>query len=155
VRIALADSFSARRWRSQLSIMGWNLAPSTEARQALCASSGQRTRSRKVAFPQIRDEVWSGAGSNRRPSAFQVNRAERYADLRKRTSPTSETALGGRCEIHANRHQVPRPSGSTATIHAARLVDGHRPDVVATIAGRVALEDQGVSRITMRVTGLG
>ena len=39
----------------------------------------------------------SGAGSNRQPSAFQVNRAERCADLRKRTSPTSETALGGRC----------------------------------------------------------
>ena len=50
-------------------------------------------------------EVWSGAGSNRRPSAFQVNRAKRYADLRKRTSLTSETALGGRCEIYASRVQ--------------------------------------------------
>ena len=28
--------------------------------------------------------LWSGAGSNRRPSAFQVNCAERDADLRKR-----------------------------------------------------------------------
>jgi hypothetical protein len=27
---------------------------------------------------------WSGAGSNRRPSALQVNHAKRYADLRKR-----------------------------------------------------------------------
>jgi hypothetical protein len=46
---------------------------------------------------------WSGAGSNRRPSAFQVNRAKRCADLQKRTSPTSETALGGRCKVHASR----------------------------------------------------
>jgi len=38
-------------------------------------------------------------GVDRRPSAFQVNHAKRYADLRKRTSPTSETALGGRCRI--------------------------------------------------------
>jgi hypothetical protein len=46
---------------------------------------------------------WSGAGSNRRPSAFQVNRAKRCADLQKRTSLTSGTALGGRCEIDASR----------------------------------------------------
>jgi hypothetical protein len=54
-------------------------------------------------FPLVRGCVWSGAGSNRRPSAFQVNRAKRYADLRKRTSLTSGTALGGRCNVHANR----------------------------------------------------
>jgi hypothetical protein len=30
-------------------------------------------RFRKVAFPQIGDDVWSGAGSNRRPSAFQAD----------------------------------------------------------------------------------
>jgi hypothetical protein len=48
------------------------------------------------AFYQFRGGVWSGAGSNRRPSAFQVNRAKRYADLQKRTSLTSEIALGGR-----------------------------------------------------------
>jgi hypothetical protein len=42
---------------------------------------------------------WSGTGSNCRPSAFQVNRAKRYADQQKRTSLTSETALGGRCEV--------------------------------------------------------
>ena len=58
-----------------------------------------------MALPQIRDDVWSGTGSNCRPSAFQVNRAKRYADLRKRTSLTSETALGGRCEIYASRVQ--------------------------------------------------
>jgi len=34
-----------------------------------------------------------------RPSAFQANRSERCADLRKRTSLTSETALGGRCRV--------------------------------------------------------
>jgi hypothetical protein len=56
-------------------------------------------------FSQIKDDVWSGAGSNRRPSAFQVNRAERCADLRKRTSLTSGTALGGRCDIYASRVQ--------------------------------------------------
>jgi hypothetical protein len=54
-------------------------------------------------FPQIREAVWSGAGSNRRPSAFQVNRAKRCADLRKRTSLTSGTALGGRCNFYASR----------------------------------------------------
>jgi hypothetical protein len=54
------------------------------------------------AFPLVRGDVWSGAGSNRRPSAFQVKHAERYANLQKPTSPTSETALGGRCEIYAN-----------------------------------------------------
>jgi hypothetical protein len=42
-----------------------------EARKALCASSGRRTRFRQAAFPQIRDTVWSGTGSNCRPSAFQ------------------------------------------------------------------------------------
>jgi hypothetical protein len=57
---------------------------------------------RKVAFPQIRDNGWSGTGSNCRPSAFQVNRAKRCADLRKRTSLTSGTALGGRCSVHAS-----------------------------------------------------
>jgi hypothetical protein len=49
--------------------------------------------------------VWSGAGSNRRPSAFQVNHAKRYADLEKRTSLTSGTALGGRCSNDASRTQ--------------------------------------------------
>lgn len=44
-------------------------------------------------------------GVERRPSAFQDNRAKRYADLRKRTSLTSETALGGRCEIYASKVQ--------------------------------------------------
>ena len=60
-------------------------------------------------------EMWSGAGSNRRPSAFQVNRAKRCADLRKRTPPTSGTALGGRCEIHATRLNTLRPPGKAAT----------------------------------------
>jgi DNA-binding NarL/FixJ family response regulator len=60
-------------------------------------------RFRKVAFPQIRGGLWSGTGSNCRPSAFQVNRAKRCADLRKRWSLTSGTALGGRCKIHASR----------------------------------------------------
>jgi hypothetical protein len=50
----------------------------------------------------VKTSGWSGAGSNRRPSAFQVNRAKRCADLEKRTSLTSGTALGGRCETHAN-----------------------------------------------------
>ena len=55
------------------------------------------------AFPLVRGDMWSGAGSNRRPSAFQVNRAKRCTDLRKRTSLTSGTALGGRCKIYASR----------------------------------------------------
>ena len=49
--------------------------------------------------------MWSGTGSNCRPSAFQVNRAKRCADLQKRTSLTSGTALGGRCSVNANRGQ--------------------------------------------------
>src|ERR1700759_4442163 len=44
-------------------------------------------------FLRSGNSLWSGAGSNRRPSAFQVNRAKRCADLRKRTSLTSGTAL--------------------------------------------------------------
>jgi hypothetical protein len=51
----------------------------------------------------VKTFVWSGAGSNCRPSAFQVNRAKRCADLRKRMSLTSGTALSGRCKIHASR----------------------------------------------------
>jgi len=46
---------------------------------------------------------WSGAGSNCRPSAFQVNCAKRCADLQKRTSLTSGSVLGGRCRIYASR----------------------------------------------------
>jgi hypothetical protein len=70
-----------------------------------------RTRGPPGAFLLVRGDVWSGAGSNRRPSAFQVNHAKRCADLQKRTSPPSETALGGRCKIHANRlgHSSPAP----------------------------------------------
>jgi hypothetical protein len=49
--------------------------------------------------------VWSGTGSNCRPSAFQVNRAKRCANLRKRTSLTSGTALSGRCNAHASSAQ--------------------------------------------------
>jgi hypothetical protein len=37
----------------------------------LCASTRWHTWTHKMAFPQIRDNVWSGAGSDRRPSAFQ------------------------------------------------------------------------------------
>src|SRR5579859_4957276 len=66
-------------------------------------SSDRRTRVPTSVFPLVRGDMWSGTGSNCRPSAFQVNRAKRYADLRKRTSPTSETALGGRCNMHASR----------------------------------------------------
>src|SRR5258708_35226680 len=58
--------------------------------------------------------MWSGAGSNRRPSAFQVNNAKRYADLQKRTSLTSETALGGRCSSTPAGPNTPRPRGRTA-----------------------------------------
>jgi hypothetical protein len=69
---------------------------------------------------------WSGAGSNRRPSAFQVKHAKRYADCKKKwTSPTSETALGGKCKIHAskgryvlstNQDSVPAPEGAQHTV---------------------------------------
>ena len=55
------------------------------------------------AVPMAGERGWSGAGSNRRPSAFQVNCTKRCADLRKRTSLTSGTALGGRCEVHVSR----------------------------------------------------
>src|ERR1700685_4819648 len=60
---------------------------------------------------------WSGTGSNCRPSAFQVNRAERCADLRKRTSLISGTALGGRCKIHANRIGYALSIRQTAALH--------------------------------------
>ena len=48
---------------------------------------------------------WSGTGSSCRPSAFQVNRAKRCARPARRTSLTSGTALGGRCNVHASRTQ--------------------------------------------------
>jgi DNA-binding SARP family transcriptional activator len=51
---------------------------------APCASSGRRTRFGQATFPQVREAVWSGTGSNCQPSAFQVNRAKRCADLQKR-----------------------------------------------------------------------
>ena len=38
---------------------------------------------------------WAGAGSNRRPSAFQVTAPERCAHLRHRTSLTSGLSIGG------------------------------------------------------------
>ena len=34
------------------------------------------------AFPQVRDDVWSGAGSNRRPSAFQLSSGRRTSATR-------------------------------------------------------------------------
>jgi hypothetical protein len=71
---------------------------------------------------QIRDEVWSGTGSNRRPCAFQVNRAKRCADLRKRTSLTSGTALGGRCNVHANRVDMPGPLRDVARATSCPMV---------------------------------
>ena len=77
--------------------------PKRAAPKKLCTSSGRRTRFREMTFPQVRGDEWSGTGSNCRPSAFQVNRVMRCADLRKRTSPTSETALGGRCYTHGSR----------------------------------------------------
>ncbi len=40
-------------------------------------------------------EGWAGAGSNRRPSAFQVKTPKRCADLHPRSIPTSETPKGG------------------------------------------------------------
>jgi hypothetical protein len=42
----------------------------------------------------------------------QVNRAKSRADLQKRTSPTSETARGGRCEITLAGPEMPCPSAS-------------------------------------------
>ena len=56
--------------------------------------------------------MWTGPSSRRgtaRTSVFQVNRPERYADLQKRTSLTSETALGGRCRILANTGKSIKP----------------------------------------------
>jgi hypothetical protein len=65
---------------------------------ASCVSAGRRADTYSLMG-------WTGAGSNRRSSAFQVNRAKRYADLRKRTLLTSGTALGGRCNAHASSAQ--------------------------------------------------
>jgi hypothetical protein len=87
-----------------------------------------------MAFPQIRDDVWSGTGSNCRPSAFQVNRAKRYADLQKRTSLTSETALGGRCKIYASRI---RCTPSTRQ-------DSDPPRTTATVVGVIITATQSV-----------
>ena len=97
-----------------------------EARQALCASSSRRTTVPLGAFPLVRGCLWSGAGSNCRPSAFQVNYAKRYADLQKRTSPTSDTALGGRCKIYASRGRhalsIRQDSPTVGVLDRARTV---------------------------------
>jgi len=65
---------------------------------------------------------WSGTGSNCRPSAFQVNRAKRYADLQKRTSLTSGTALGGRCNVYASSAQY-----TPSTRQDSAPTQDHRP----------------------------
>jgi hypothetical protein len=68
---------------------------------------------------------WSGTGSNCQPSAFQVNRAKRCANLRKRTSLTSETALGGRCAftlagpVHPVHRARDAPLGTAAAAFGA------------------------------------
>jgi len=54
--------------------------------QRAAAANRQPGDSRRWASRFAGVSGWSGAGSNRRPSAFQVNRGERCADLRKRTS---------------------------------------------------------------------
>jgi hypothetical protein len=82
-------------------------------------------------FPLFRDWMWSGAGSNRRPSAFQVNRAKRCADLRKRTSLGSGTALGGRCNFDASRTRCTRPPGRTATRH--RTIATRHDQIVSAV----------------------
>jgi hypothetical protein len=82
-------------------------------------SSGRRTQFRQAAFPQIRVSVWSGAGSNRRPSAFQVNRTT------ARTAPTrSTTPVDCRAELDVrrgtadqrdDRHCVPTAAGASGS----------------------------------------
>jgi hypothetical protein len=103
--------------------------------------------------------VWSGTGSNRRPSAFQVNRAERCADLQKRMSLTSETALGGRCKIYGNRTNTPRPSGWTATTPATTMtvVGPRKLFVPAVVPGclRQLLPGDGLSPVHRGAQALG
>jgi hypothetical protein len=140
-----AGAISAKHLRAtsawhQQSRMGQNQVlrstrkENAEARQALCASSSRRTTVPFGAFPLVRGDLWSGAGSNRRPSAFQVNRAKRYADLRKRTSPTSETALGGRCTIHASKTGHAPSTSCTAPLPEPRAEAGVRGPIRANRA---------------------
>ena len=56
---------------------------------------------------------------------FQVNRAKRCADLRKRMSLTSGTVLGGRCNIYASRTRC-TPSSRQ---------DSDPPRTIATVVG--------------------
>jgi hypothetical protein len=74
------------------------------ARSAIPAANRATGRQRPAPArnPQPRAK-FSGHRDRHGEKAFQVNSAKRYADLQKRTSPTSETALGGRCKIHASR----------------------------------------------------
>jgi len=50
---------------------------------------------RRLPLVLVRGGVWAVAGSNRRPSAFQVKRRIRRADLRVCTTVTSEPPTGG------------------------------------------------------------
>jgi hypothetical protein len=87
------------------------------------------------------------AGSNRRPSAFQVNDAMRCADLRKRMSLTTGTALGGRCNVHASRTGREVRVGLAAEVTrkrawqsmANRAAIRHSATLTADRAGRLRL----------------
>jgi hypothetical protein len=74
------------------------------ARSAIPAANRapERQRPPPPGNPQPRAK-FSGQRDRPGEKAFQVNRARRCADLRKRTSLTSGTALGGRCTTHASR----------------------------------------------------
>ncbi len=126
---------SADRWSRDMTgrSVTWLRSRSRNSRTkpATCTPTDRCIRILASVFPLLRGCLWSGAGSNRRPSAFQVNRAERCADLRKRTSPTSEAAPGGRCTIYGNRshHRMSSEQGSDA-------IESSRPKAKANNRGR-------------------
>jgi hypothetical protein len=64
--------------------LGGRSMSAVRAGRSVCLGFGYASQVPIGEYPQFAGEVWSGAGSNRRPSAFQVNRAKRCADLRKR-----------------------------------------------------------------------
>jgi hypothetical protein len=103
--------------------------PPRTARSAIPAKN--RTTERQRPAPSDNPQPPAKFSEQRdRPGekAFQINRAKRCADLRKRTSLTSGTALGGRCSVNANRVQYTpstRQDNTPAQDHRDRCRHDH------------------------------
>jgi hypothetical protein len=102
-RLQLSRSFRHQVRPREKSCRADNLPP---PKRKVTTRNARRKSIASGEFSQVRRGC-GGQGQDRTVDLplFRSNRAERCADLRKRTSLTSETALGGRCKCHASRTQ--------------------------------------------------